>query len=386
VSMSLLTAVRGLLADVHLDPPVEWESSAQTAQRADAVVEQLVTDGKLSRLQGDWLLGHLPPDEARQHKLPHELDQRAVFAAWTVNQPRHAQSVSVGYRSQASKRQLGRYDKPEVAADLTVRPYRHLLTAPQRDSVMSVMSRTLRLAEVRDPSADGWSASGRDPDALLHTAIAELGRDGTRPATVELAVAGLYHLARTQTFRRDTRNSPDNRSNEAVLRAMMQTEHGLRQLHRAVVDGRADRDIVAVDPDGSDRVTATGQVRTLVGSSGDAWIRETFPADGAAPGRDGRRGTTRSAAAPPEKQLHEATETLRAKVEQVTNAAVQIRRIVKNGDVLVDTAGLSPTLVDELRQEMRTIDDDLAVWARTYRNRHGGEPWGAADERDDDES
>jgi hypothetical protein len=136
----------------------------------------------------------------------------------------------------------------------------------------------------------------------------------------------------------------------------------VQQLARALKDFGSGEPIRAVDEHGAVKQRPNGLGDLIVS---DVYLREQFPAPGKARARSG--GMT------PSEQLADRIADLSDaldKLEEAFKAVVVINGA--DGGPLVAEMGVEPQFCSTRRQFLGTIGDELYVWSRTFRQRHGG--------------
>jgi hypothetical protein len=235
-----------------------------------------------------------------------------------------------------------------------------------------------------------WQSTDRDTETLVKESLMEVARaigDGATtepgPASLELAVRAAYPLVVTGRLGGNQRDLPDRRTPGEVLDALRRTAQGIHQLAQSLRDFGDNRNIRAVNEDGS--------VRRLADDSGDqvvsdVFLREEYPPPGK--GRAKRTGDT------PTEQLHNRMVDFGQVMDRLTEAFAAIGKVAgDDGNPLVEYDGADPLSCAAWRQVLQEIDDELTIWGRTFRKRYGtppelltGSAGGSADDNDSDES
>jgi hypothetical protein len=192
----------------------------------------------------------------------------------------------------------------------------------------------------------------------LNQALQELKSNPEQigPASLELGILGTYWLISKQALQTDIRASSDRRGGTGVIRAMLQTERGSRQLHRAILDGRADirndQKIQAVAADGSLLPLAAGEYTPV----DNLWLRQTFS--------DRSSETNLSADESDIAKLNRTLQKLRSLVEELSDTTHSISSIAGR-------EGVDKPIVDEFRQKLRKIDDEFGLWGLVASTKRG---------------
>ncbi len=220
--------------------------------------------------------------------------------------------------------------------------------------------------------SEEWEPTARDVQPLMTEALKEVRASITNenvkepgPASLELAVRAAYPLIVNGSLNDDrgTANNmqPDRRDPGQVLDTMRRSLQGVYQLARALTDFTAGEPIRAVDEDGTVKQRPNGLGDLIVT---DVYLREQFPAPG--------KVRARSGGATPNEQLKDRIVDLSDamdKLEEAFNAVVAV--VGMDGGPLVNEIGVDPQFCSSRRQLLGTIGDELHIWARTFRQRHG---------------
>jgi hypothetical protein len=145
---------------------------------------------------------------------------------------------------------------------------------------------------------------------------------------------------------------------------MRRTKQGVQQLAQALRDFAVDRNIRVVDEDGS--------IRKLADKSGDqvvtnVFLREEYPPPGK--GRSKRTGDT------PTEQLHNRMVDFGEAMDHLQEAFTAIGAVLgDDGSPLVEFVGADPSWCAAWREILQGVDDELTIWSRIFRKRHGTRP------------
>ncbi|HEX6036418.1 hypothetical protein [Longimicrobium sp.] len=369
-TISVVDAVRSIVAGIHVSPPKPWPAGSQIDEIADAVLDRLEEDGRIERPYRQYLAGLVAPADVGGERA--YADIRALHIARVIFDPQHARAVSAAYRIVRDKQKLGRHDKPEIAAELMMRAFRSDYPATEVRSIRSILQRTITSDYRRLPRR----GPERTPDELLAAALAEFeaAPADVGPERLELGIRAAYWLVQQRALRRDTRESKqlfdDSRAGSAVLRALLVSRHGLLQLHRAIVDGRAAPPAVKsptirkVDETGALLDRGGGGFQTV----DDNYLRETWPAQRAA-------GTERQAGVDEpdptvltdRQRLERLVGRARAAAETVQSLLAEMAQITQNGVALVQTEGIPWGTAEAMARMLREDADRLTLWAALNR-------------------
>lgn len=353
----VLDAYLGLL---HVEPPTPWGEAAGQDSRAEAVLDELVRLSRVDETSARYLAGHMAPDEAAAAGYDPSLDGRAAAIFHALDRRHNANAVNRALRRIGMKRPL-RSDRLEVATELAMRPYRRQVADLNRRNPRQALPAAM---ESLRPDEAGWSAATYDPQVLLDAALSELGTGTGRASRAELAVRGAFWLTRYSSLQKSSRVDP--RLVDEVLREIHSTEHGLRCLYQAIVDGRAGVVPRQVRVDGSVVSTATGAELEQT----DRWLRETFPkADVPDNSPEGVGSEAGGEEPPPIDVLRERIYGLRDEASTVARRVTGLLEVVEDGHPLVERVGIPSDVVAEISSDLdraRTRVSILGdIWQRT---------------------
>lgn len=349
-------AVEARVGAIHVAPPTPWSRSAQLDAQLDAVLDALHSEGLLGNDDKDFLAGDVTPDEAKAALQPIEQDARAALLLAELHRPGNVTFIHDALRSVAIRRPTYK-QRAALAAEGALRGFRHDIAEGQADAARNLLTHVFEMPEFRGSS---WTLSTDDPDELLNGAL-----DGSADAARELLALAIYWMARLAIVRRTTRGGEKDRTDIAtVLRQLLSDERGLHQLHRIVVDGRANRAPRRVSTSGTAFVRKRGTDAPLL-------VDEKFIRSAWSPGW---RGEDEPSAAPsvlrtPEAALHDAMNALSGQVDVVVE---HVRALAEpkgpDGRPLVETLGLVPSGVDEvLGKWNKDVVGPLSMYAHIAR-------------------
>jgi hypothetical protein len=233
--------------------------------------------------------------------------------------------------------------------------------------------RYLRYAFGKSVHRSNWTSTGRLTDQLVADAIAEVrewigAQNGEEPgpASLELAVRASYPLVVTGRLNADrgsvNNEQPDRRTPGEVLDAMRRSVAGIHQLGQALKDF-ADKNpvISAVDEAGNVKTKADGSGVQRVS---DIYLRHEFPPPGKA--KAPRPGDT------PEDHYNNGLAVLGLAIDSAQRAFIALTQVLgDDGSPLVEQRGVEVRLIDPWRGLLKHIDEEMVVWARTYRKTTG---------------
>lgn len=365
------TAVRSLVALRHVDPPKPWGEGPENESLADEVLDELLRRGLITATEREYYAGSCTKAEARAAHLPDDPVLRAaqLVHLFTAGDEEVYEAIRVAVTSQSTRKRMTQKLMNDLATAL-------ILRAVDRDRAdVDQVRRYLRHAFGKAAHRRGaWKATSRSIADLEAAALREVTQaiasdaDEPGPASVELAVRAAFPLVvdgRLSADRGTSGNAqPDRRTPGEVLDAMRRRPQGVRQLGQALRDYSEGKSIRAVDEDGS--------VRTLEGSAeeqvlSDVWLRNEFPPAGKA--KAARPGDS------PTDRYDRAVEALGGAMQELTRSFEELARVLgDDGQPLVERRGVELRLTEPWRDAIRAIDEELLVWSRAYRRRHGPTP------------
>jgi hypothetical protein len=358
----ILDAYLGLL---HVEPPTPWNEAATQDSRAEAVLDELQRRGRIGVDRRKYLAGHMTPDEAESAGYESSLDGRSAAIFYELDRRKNTNGVNRALRRIGMKNPT-REDRLEVATELAMRPYRRAVGELNRRNPRQALPAALESLRPHDVK---WSPTTADPDELLTAALAELASGEGKAARAELAVRGAFWLTRYSSLQKSSRTDP--RLANEVLRELQAKDHGLRALHRAVVDGRGGIIPRQVREDGSIITTAAGEEPHQT----DKWLRDTFPKP--EPGGDGTNGAgseteggSSGADEPqPEDVLRDRIYSLRDQASTVALRVDDLGSVVVDDQPLVDRVGIMVDVADDIATELDRARSRVQylgeVWRRT---------------------
>ncbi|MFD3727871.1 hypothetical protein [Streptomyces sp. NPDC058671] len=275
-------AVKFIVGITHVEPPKPWGAASENDALADPVIEEFLRAGRLTRTRAEWFAADLTPDEVRSNVLDPWPDTRvAEIVAAFLNAEEHA-LFRKGVLRITAKSKVTVDFKAKVVTEMILRPWRAAnADADAADRVSGTRSTLQRMLKWTPLQASGWHVSGdNDPDKMLESALRSLKEGGSSEgAGVELGVRGGYYLAVHGTLVREARGrTVDYRTPSSVLQRMTENPHGLRTLHRAIIDGRQNRKPQRVDEIGTPQLNLNNKPL----EADDTWLRTTFTAVGEA--------------------------------------------------------------------------------------------------------
>jgi hypothetical protein len=277
---------------------------------------------------------------------------------------RVTEAIRVAVTSQSTRKRMGWKLMNDLATALILRA-----VADDRARVEQ-LRKYLRQAFGKSVHRGGWDATGRSIDDLVKAADEELrlsiaeNRDEPGPATVELAVRSAYPLIVSGRLNADrgtiNNDQPDRRTPGEVLDAMRRSPKGVLQLGQALRDYGEGRVLRAVDEDGNTRRTQNGDDVTL----SDALLRNDYPPAGKA--KAPQPGDT-----PLDRYDRGVSDLAEAfgGLERSFEALMKVRG--DDDQPIVDSRGVEVRLTDAWRELLRNIDEEIVVWARSYRKAYG---------------
>ena len=359
-----------------MDPPKPWGEGPENESLADEVLDEFYRRDLVSSTERSYYAGACTRAEARDAHLSDDPVSRAahIVALFATADERRNKALRIAVTSQSTRKRITPKLRNELATALIVRFVAG--DAGKTDQVRRYMRHAFGKAVHREK----WSSTDRDVETLLKEALKEVARAiGDRavtepgPASLELAVRAAYPLVVTGRLNADrgtaNNDQPDRRTPGEVLDAIRRSSQGVRQLAQAVKDFAEERHIRVVNEDGSFRKLADGSGDQLVT---DVFLRDEYPAPGK--GRAKRTGDT------PTELLHNRTVEFGEVMDNLHEAYNAIAKVLgDDGTPLVELVGAEPRSCEAWRKIIQDIDDELTIWGRTFRKRHGTPPEPPAD-------
>jgi hypothetical protein len=373
------SVVDQLLGLTHIDPPRQWSDQATESKIGDKILAELHATGHITGDEQEWLAGMFTPDEAGQHGIDPWLARRAARLLWLVSRaPGDAVSraVSQGIRNASFQRRVQRGSKATAAAALALRA----LSAAELDAqrpIRAALPRAMGMPAffVSGQAGNGnWTVTKRSPDELRDTALQEIGDEKTGPATLELCALASWALISRGKLSRGTALGPDRKGDprdpEQILAALMDSELGIRVMHRAILDDRAGGEPREIDIETFAPVpTADGSWRAM----DEAWIRRAVvPRRDADGDRDADAGSnTEQDTLTPQRRLDLALEQLDGQVRRLGTMLSELTQIrEKGGEAIIAREGIDDdrgkVLVDSLVAAITTIHTHRATFQARY--------------------
>jgi hypothetical protein len=159
---------------------------------------------------------------------------------------------------------------------------------------------------------------------------------------------------------------------------MRRTIHGVHQLAQALrdfSDENADNAIRAVDEDGIIKRLADGSTDQTVN---DIYLRREFPPPGKAKAASpGDTATDR---------YNRALGVLEIALQSLDQTFTALTRVPgDDGQPMVDARGVEPRLTEAWRRLLARVDEEMIIWARTYRRTYGAKVGLPAETQEDED-
>lgn len=362
------TAVRSFVALRHVDPPKPWGEGPENESLADEVLDELLRRGLITATEREYYAGSCTKAEARAAHLPDDPVLRAarLVHLFTAGGEEVYEAIRVAVTSQSTRKRMTQKLMNDLATALVLR-------AVSKDRAdIDQARRYLRHAFGKAAHRQGaWAATSRPTAELVAAALKEVetaiasDRDEPGPASVELAVRAAFPLVvdgRLNADRGTSNNDqPDRRTPGEVLDAMRRKPQGIRQLGQALADFADGGDIRAVGEDGAVRMIEDGSAEQVLS---DVWLRNEYPPAGKA--KAARPGDS------PTDRYDRAVEALGGAMEELSRSFVALVGVTgEDGQSLVERRGVETRLTEPWRETLRLVDEELLLWTRAFRKRHG---------------
>jgi hypothetical protein len=379
------TAVKSLVALRHVDPPKPWGEGPENESLADEVLDEMYRRDLISSTQRAYFAGSCTRAEATAAHLSPDPVLRAtqIVDLFTGKDERLHDAIRVAVTSQSTRKRITSKLMNELATALILRA-----VADDRAKIDQVR-RYLRHAFGKSVHRATWQTTGRSTEQLVKEALAEVRASiGTQrseepgPASLELAVRGSYPLVVSGRLNADRGSAgneqPDRRTPGEVLDAMRRSIHGVYQLGQALrdfADENMENVIRAVDEDGNLKRLADGSADQTVN---DIYLRHEFPPPGKA--KAARPGDT------PTDRYNHALSALETALQSLDHNFAALTKVVgDDGQSLVEMRGVEPRLTDAWRDLLRRVDEEMVVWARTFKRAYGAKIGLPVERREDEE-
>ena len=362
------TAVKSLVALRHVDHPKAWGDGPEHEALADEVLVELQRRNLISPTERAYYAGSITRAQAREAHLPDDAAVRAakIVGLLALADDTRGEAIRIAVTSQSTRRRISRRMCNELATALIVR------AVPLPSTKVDQVRRYLWNAFGDAVYKQEWEATNRSTEALKNDALKEVLKVITDenitepgPASLELMVRAAYPLVVTGSLTDDrgskNNDQPDRRILWEVLDRMRFSKQGIHQLARALTDFAADEPIRTVDENGAVKQRPNGLSDLIVS---DVYLREQFPAKGKASARSG--GAT--AGEQLKDRIADMSDAM-DKLEDAFKAVVAVTGL--DGGPLVAELGVDPQFANERRKLLSLIGDELNIWSRTFRQRHG---------------
>lgn len=376
------TAVKSLVALRHVDPPKPWGEGPENESLADEVLDELHRRDLISSTQRDYFAGSCTRSEAAAAHLPTDPVLRAaqIIHLFTTDDERVDEAIRVAVTSQSTRKRITPKLMNELATALILR------AVADEPAKVDQIRRYLRHAFGKSTHRAKWQATGRTSEQLVQAALSEVREaiasgttDEPGPSSLELAVRASYPLVVSGRLNADRGSSgndqPDRRTPGEILDTMRRSIHGVHQLGRALLDFETNTPLRAVDESGEVKRLSDGFSEHTVS---DVYLRNEFPPPGKA--KAARPGDT------PTDRYHNALAALSRAFEGVDQAFTDLTRVLgDDSQPMVDAKGVEPRLTDNWRALLGRVDEEMVVWARTFRRAYGTKVSAPIDSAEDDE-
>lgn len=375
------TAVKSLVALRHVDPPQPWGDGPENEALADEVLQELYRKDLISETERNYYAGASTKAEALAAHLSADPAVRAagIVRLLTKVDEEHRSAIRIAVTSQSTRKKISAILLNDLATALILRA---VADEPRKTEQVR---RYMRRAFSKAVHKEMWEASGRDIDTLVKAALNEVGEaiasgqvGEVGPSSIELAVRGTYPLVVSGRLNADRGTSgndqPDRRTPGEVVDAMRQTVQGVHQLGQSLRDFAAERPIRAVDEDGKPLQTEDGGDVYV----NDVLLRTEYPAPG-------RTKSKRPGHTPDDlyqnavHEMGEAMDGLRASFD------VLLKVVGDDGQSVVDAKGVDFRLCDAWRSILGDVDEELAIWKRTFTKKNGAAASSPVVANDDEE-
>ncbi|WP_132196563.1 MULTISPECIES: hypothetical protein [Kribbella] len=360
-SVSLGDAVAAKVAQDHLNHKKQWDPAAKDVHLGETCLIALRDEGLISDEKYAWLAGRIAANISSIDSFEVQEDDRWAELLWLFT-TRKRPYATVIRRPIATvlERDQGRAvvrsrDRVPLAVALAMRSRRGLITetAAERES------RILESAVPADVLASNWAPSSNEVEVLVAPAVEAAAQRSISAEGMELAVRAIWYLSKHGQLampRNDLGPGGDRRSPAELVDGMTKNARGVRQLARAILDGRDGAQAsTVIDDRGSIDVSAVG---TAVPLRDDTIRLEFVPRSGPAvpPPRN------------PDDEYLDAIATLTRRLKEAVQAEEDVRSIDDGrGRAMYQARGMMPAQVDELREMLQLLGSHTDEYERNWR-------------------
>jgi len=351
-------AVAAKVAQDHLNHKKQWDDAAKEVLLGDRVLSTLLVGGELGHDRYAWLAGRLTADEVRaSDALPKFSDDRWAQLVYIVATRRRPIAAIVRSAIATVFEQEGvtgtaaqiRNSKLPLAVSLAMRERRGIDT----EASVEKFSRVLLNCLPTEAWTKTWAPGSSTVEQLRDRAIMAAAGRVIGPSGIELVVRAAWYLALNGHIampRNDLGVGGDRRLPRELLLEMLHSEHGVNQLYRAIVDGRAGSRVAAVTPSGDIDLSGIGEPVSLT----DTYIREVVAPRSGPP------------APPPRNPQEEFLDALAA-YRRALNHAVDADEVLASIDDGYGRSMMSERGLDaETARDIRTVLQSLMTRLNDY--------------------
>jgi hypothetical protein len=389
--VSLLDAIRAVIGAIHVKRPEDWTERVKFGEIADAALERVAAAGAFP-LEGDmhrYLGGYLRPTEMSALGFDPAPDVRAAHIAAITLGPNYRRAVNKGLHTLLTQR-ITEKERAKAAAQLILRSFAASPDARRDDGIRSVLERALELKEL---STIRWMATPDSPEVLLDQALLDLETSSIiTAAQLQLGIQGLAYLATSTVppealpgwtpeasgrakpespFRRDRNTDDDLRAPSVIFRALLRSEWGLRQLHRAVVAGRAGASIPLVKPNGADDIDARGETCYLHNTVLRHRATREVPETAVTQTGNVPAGLRTQSSVPPDRTVREIASRATAEALRLAGSLEGAMRQIDglrtaDGQLYALAEGVSSPYANEIASKLRNVANRFELWGAAY--------------------
>jgi hypothetical protein len=353
-SLSIHDAVAAKVGQDHLNHKKQWDEPAKDVLLGDRVLVVLRDAGDIGVSKYLWLSGRLTKQQIADAGLPAHSDDRWAELVYIVTTRRGptARLVREAIATFLEQEGVGgtasqiKGSKLPLAVSVAMRERRGLDTESSVDRFSKVLMNALPPEVWTKP----WAPTAYTVEQLRDAAIEDAKTRTVSTSGVELLVRAAWYLGLNGQIampRNDQGAGGDRRLPHELLLEMLQSEHGVNQLHRAIVDGRRGSRVSQVTPSGDVDRSAVGNAVEV----GDTFIREVV-----AP----RTGPPAPPPRNPTEEYLDAISAYRRALHGATQADELLRSIDDGyGGIVVSQRGLDRDIVEEFRAVLNTLETNI---------------------------
>ncbi|TCC29068.1 hypothetical protein [Kribbella speibonae] len=359
--VTLGEAVAAKVAQDHLNHKKEWKAAAKEVHLGEQCLIALHEESLLTDEQKSWLAGRLSSTETVDGEMMTE-DDRWAELLWlfaTRSRPQAAvvrRPIATVLEREAGRRRVSnRADRIPLAVALAMRARRGAVT----DTAVERESKILESAVPSIVWEVAWKPTKKPVKDLAEDAIEAAASRTRNKAAAELAARAVWYLARHGQLsmpRNDLGAGGDRRLPSELVAGMLASPRGVRQLARAILDGR-DGGLAGLVLDDAGTVDVSG-VGTPVQLRDDMVRSQIVPRSGppAPPPRN------------PREEFMDAIAALGQALNSVRAADEDLRKVENgHGSPMFQVEGVAEPYVEDFKRIIDEVQNHLGEYVVNWR-------------------